>query len=300
MRDFDEGTDAGAQMHNSTLTYRFCSHGSCFTNNKLADGATSKLSGLRVETVLKKNMTPRPKKSKARGVHTGESCRFVLKITPNSKVRHRRTPPSVFISTNPSDVNVGHLTDLFSSANLSCHRFPKLDQNGRVEPVEPEKLRIALSHSSVVVSAFNSPFPSFPFPLPMPMVGLVGECTSNTSGGGQLVGFGRAVSDNGLTASIHDVVVLPSLQGLGIGRRILSRIIRVLCSRGIYDISALCSEKERLFFEACGFGDDILMSTTMMYAKAPFEHNTKGDKNVVPAGRKLLLVPPSREASHLR
>jgi hypothetical protein len=40
---------------------------------------------------------------------------------------------------------------------------------------------------------------------------------------------------------------------------------RVLHNRGIFDISALCTEKERPFFEACGFGDDAMGSTTMMY-----------------------------------
>ncbi|CAD6272516.1 unnamed protein product [Miscanthus lutarioriparius] len=41
----------------------------------------------------------------------------------------------------------------------------------------------------------------------------------------------------------------------------------VLHSRGIYDISALCTEKERPFFEACGFGDDMMGSTTMLYTR---------------------------------
>lgn len=83
----------------------------------------------------------------------------------------------------------------------------------------------------------------------------------------RLVGFGRAVSDVGLTASVHDVVVHPSLQRRGIGRKILEKITRVLHSRGIYDISALCTGKERPFFEACGFDDDAMGSTTMMYTR---------------------------------
>ncbi|KAL5711560.1 hypothetical protein ACHQM5_021997 [Ranunculus cassubicifolius] len=191
---------------------------------------------------------------------------------------HRSKPPPVIISTNPSHINLLQLTDLFTSANLSCHRFPNLDPSstGRVEPVDTNKLRLALSHSSVLVSVFQSQF----------------SLQWNRQ---QLVGFGRAVSDDGLTASIHDVVVLPSLQGLGIGRRIVNRIVRVLTSRGIYDISALCSNKERLFFDACGFGDDILASTTMIYTKhpPPSTCGSGGDKIVgVSAGRKLLLVPP--------
>ncbi|KAL5711557.1 hypothetical protein ACHQM5_021994 [Ranunculus cassubicifolius] len=194
----------------------------------------------------------------------------------------RRSKPPIIISTNPSHINPHQLTDLFTSANLSCHRFPNLDPStGRVEPVDTNKLRLALSHSSVLVSVFQSEFQF-----------SVLQWNNNRQ---QLVGFGRAVSDHGLTASIHDVVVLPSLQGLGIGRKIVNRIVRVLTSRGIYDISALCSNKERLFFDACGFGDDILASTTMIYTKhpPPSTCGSGGDKIVgVSAGRKLLLVPP--------
>lgn len=64
-------------------------------------------------------------------------------------------------------------------------------------------------------------------------------------GNGDLVGFGRAVSDLGLTASIYDVMVIPSLRRMGIGRMIVQRLIRRLYNKGIYDISALCSEEEQ-------------------------------------------------------
>lgn len=38
-----------------------------------------------------------------------------------------------------------------------------------------------------------------------------------------LAGFARATGDRALTASIHDVVVLPELQGLGLGRKLLAK-----------------------------------------------------------------------------
>lgn len=107
---------------------------------------------------------------------------------------------------------------------------------------------------------------------------------------GTLVGFGRAVSDGGLTASIYDVVVIPSLQGMGIGKMIVKRIISVLTSRGIYDIAALCSHEERLFFEACGFGEDSLGATTMMYARTA--SSCEANHMVKHVGRKLLVAPP--------
>ncbi|KAI3517518.1 hypothetical protein L1887_16733 [Cichorium endivia] len=205
-------------------------------------------------------------------------------------IHHRRPPsPPIFISTNLSDVNPIHLRDLYSSCNHSCHRFPNISSDGRVEPVDVDKLRIALSYSSVVVSVFARP---------ETVTSLPGNLNSGvdwyqrmiplTPFSGELVGFGRAVSDNGLTASIYDVMVMPSLQGRGIGRMILQRIIRLLTNKGIYDIAALCSPQEMDFFKACGFGDDELGSTTMMYTRS-------GNYMVKSAGRKLLMVPPLRK-----
>ncbi|KAL3521343.1 hypothetical protein ACH5RR_019492 [Cinchona calisaya] len=223
-----------------------------------------------------------------------------LKITNQSS----SPPPPLYISTNPSDVNPRQLQDLYALCNHSCHRFPNLDSDGRVEPIDITKLRIALSHSPVVVSVFTKP----EFANNFSTRTEVGAKSSGIGGdwiqrvmpvmpvmpdNGQLVGFGRAVSDLGLTASIYDVMVIPSLQGRGIGRRIVQRIIRMLTSKGVYDISALCSDKERLFFKACGFGEDILGSTTMMYTGT--SSYSDADQMVIYAGRKLLLVPPLRE-----
>jgi hypothetical protein len=55
---------------------------------------------------------------------------------------------------------------------------------------------------------------------------------------------------------------------MGIGKLIVNRIVRLLTSRDIYDIAALCFEDERPFFKACGFGDDRMGSTTMMFTKS--------------------------------
>ncbi|XP_071686262.1 GCN5-related N-acetyltransferase 3, chloroplastic [Rutidosis leptorrhynchoides] len=223
--------------------------------------------------------------------HTLPPAKIFNNHKPSLHHRNRRPPtPPIFISTSISDINPVHLRDLYSSCNHSCHRFPNLLSDGRVEPVDVDKLRVAVSNSSVVVSVFTRP----------EVVTALSENLDRGSGGdwyrrmipltplsGQLVGFGRAVSDHGLTASIYDVMVIPSLQGRGIGRLILQRIIRLLTNKGIYDIAALCSDQEMDFFKACGFGDDILRSTTMMYTRT-------GNHTVKRAGRKLLMVPPLR------
>lgn len=49
----------------------------------------------------------------------------------------------------------------------------------------------------------------------------------------------------------------------------------------------------RPFFEACGFGNDILGSTVMMYTRT-LSTDSEGNQMVKRAGRKLLLVPPFR------
>lgn len=122
---------------------------------------------------------------------------------------HRRPPsPPIFISTNLSDVNPIHLQDLYSSCNHSCHRFPNISPDGRVEPVDVDKLRIALSHSSVVVSVFARPETVTSLPENLNTGGdWYRRMIPLTPFSGKLVGFGRAVSDNGLTASIYDVMV---------------------------------------------------------------------------------------------
>ncbi|XP_065870693.1 GCN5-related N-acetyltransferase 3, chloroplastic [Euphorbia lathyris] len=196
-----------------------------------------------------------------------------------SNLKSTRLP--LFISTNPSLINPDDLKELYTRCNHSCHRFPAVDRNGKVvEAVDLKKLRVALSHSSILVSVFcnlrdvvvndkerevregDGPLMGLGDVLrtfmPLPLV---------SPADAQLVGFGRAVSDLGLTAAIYDVMVTPSLQRRGIGKMIVNRMIRMLTSRDIYDISALCSVNERLFFKACGFGDDILGSTTMMYTR---------------------------------
>ncbi|XP_068669343.1 GCN5-related N-acetyltransferase 3, chloroplastic-like [Aristolochia californica] len=214
---------------------------------------------------------------------------------PPSSYSKKQNPPPIFISTNASHISLLHLQRLYQSVNLSPERFPRLNENGCVEPVNLDKLRIAVSNSSVVVSVFcKRDFSEGDGGKRLEEFGLSGLIESAmpvSETNGELVGFGRAVSDNALTASIYDVMVIPQLQRIGIGRRIVNRIIRVLTNGGVYDISAICSEQERLFFTACGFGNDVLGSTTMMYTRTPLNYSDHQDL-VKHAGRKLLLVPP--------
>ncbi|CAA6654572.1 unnamed protein product [Spirodela intermedia] len=205
--------------------------------------------------------------------------------TPQNPNKKSRKAPPITISTNRSCIDVVHLRELLHASGHSCYRFPL-------------SLSRAVAHSPVVVSVFCKS--NFPFGDQDPggisrftgFEQMFERAVSVPDPDSLLIGFGRAVTDGGLTASIHDVVVMPSLQRLGIGRKIVQRLVRVLTSREIYDISALCSTEERLFFRACGFGDDMLGSTTMMYTRtAP--SGQEGESMTKQAGRMLLLAPPS-------
>ncbi|KAF3327330.1 acetyltransferase NSI [Carex littledalei] len=215
-----------------------------------------------------------------------------IKPQSQSQSKTKPRPPPLSISTSRSSVDPVQVQHLFASCGHSCHRFPRTGPDGRTELVDLRKLRVALAHSFVVVSVFckarfleGGQERQDSGPLGYGLGDLFGDSDQS------LVGFGRAVSDCGLTASIHDVVVIPSLRRRGIGRKIVDRIIRILVSRQIYDISALCTEKERLFFEACEFGDDSLGSTTMMYTRSPGP-TSDNDDVMITAGRMQLLVPP--------
>lgn len=133
----------------------------------------------------------------------------------------------IYISTDPSHVNLQELSELYDRCNHSCHRFPEVDpKTGIVEEVmDLDKLRIALSHSCVVVSVFCKPQHVNVDQIrnqeeqkkkkKTNKLGLFGDLVESVMpvvipSDGQLVGFGRAVSDLGLTASIYDVMVLVS------------------------------------------------------------------------------------------
>ncbi|KAL8137406.1 hypothetical protein V2J09_003407 [Rumex salicifolius] len=213
-------------------------------------------------------------------ISTGKCLSF---LSPNAKTKASPPPIPIFISTDRSAVDLRCLSSLYSSCNHSNHRFP---DPADPQPASLHKLGIAIAHSSIVVSVFTKPDDAGR--------GSFGSIWSPLSPeNGRLVGFGRAVSDMGLTAAIYDVMVVPGLRRMGIGRLIVQRIVRMLTNKDVYDISALCSDQDSLFFKACGFGDDVLGSTTMMFGTSPSTHNSESDL-IVKAGRRLLLAPPPR------
>ena len=125
----------------------------------------------------------------------------------------------IFISTLKKDVNLEELRQLYSRCDHSCDRLSK---NGS-GIVDMKKLRTAVSHSDVVVSVFCKPHhtalveddeqESLSSSLrkqnkdESSLGDMFQEVLPLAPSNGQLVGFGRAYSDYGLTASIHDLIV---------------------------------------------------------------------------------------------
>ncbi|KAJ1262484.1 hypothetical protein BS78_09G111300 [Paspalum vaginatum] len=145
--------------------------------------------------------------------------------------RARAPPPPISISMNPALVDPSHLQALMLACAHSCAlRLSPAVSASHVEPVDLRKLRRALAHSFIVVSAFcGARFLTDDSDGEGDGQRLLGLGLNLALGLGRqeeqrLVGFGRAVSDLGLTASVHDIVVHPSLQRRGIGRKIVGKI----------------------------------------------------------------------------
>jgi len=137
-------------------------------------------------------------------VKTRTRTRRITKTTHKQKTLSTPLLP-LFISTNPRHLNPHHLQNLCSVCNHSFNRFPNLKISDTPEPVDINKLRIALSHSDVLVSVFCKPH--HVDGLDKSLSSVVDFFTPVSPERDLLIGFGRAVSDFGLTASIYDVMV---------------------------------------------------------------------------------------------
>lgn len=57
-----------------------------------------------------------------------------------------------------------------------------------------------------------------------------------------LAGFARATGDCALTASIHDLAVLPELQGLGLGRKLLAKATNQVMTAKVFSSADILPE----------------------------------------------------------
>jgi len=70
---------------------------------------------------------------------------------------------------------------------------------------------------------------------------------------GRLLGFARVISDGCLHAYIKEMIVQPEVQGMGIGRELLLRLLARCQAQGIRDIQLFAAAGKSGFYRALGF-----------------------------------------------
>jgi len=87
---------------------------------------------------------------------------------------------------------------------------------------------------------------------------------------GQLVGFGRALSDGAYQAAVYDVAVLPEFQGRGLGKLIMKNILERVAG---CNVILYASPGKESFYRKLGFR---LMKTGMALFSKPELMKEKG------------------------
>lgn len=67
---------------------------------------------------------------------------------------------------------------------------------------------------------------------------------------------------------MHNVVVHPDYQGIGIGSNIIKQLLAQSCSMGICEVGAVVPHQLQDFFGRCGFGEDSEATLPMKYSKS--------------------------------
>ena len=86
---------------------------------------------------------------------------------------------------------------------------------------------------------------------------------------GQLIGFGRAISDGLIQAAIYDIAILPSYQRLGIGKQIIGKIVSSLpgCSFILYASPGKEPFYEKLKFRRMKTGMALFVKADIMTSR---------------------------------
>ena len=70
---------------------------------------------------------------------------------------------------------------------------------------------------------------------------------------GNLIGYGRIISDGVHHALIVDLIILPKYQGNGIGSNILKKLLKKCTKKNIRDIQLFSAKGKFKFYENFGF-----------------------------------------------
>jgi len=80
----------------------------------------------------------------------------------------------------------------------------------------------------------------------------------------RLVGFARAAGDYSLVATVHDVAIHPDLRGLGVGARLMKKIVTQVNQAEVGDVGLVAPSEVRPFFRGCSFDLDREESVPMV------------------------------------
>ncbi|KAL0018792.1 hypothetical protein WJX79_000980 [Trebouxia sp. C0005] len=179
------------------------------------------------------------------------------------KSQRLKVLPRIQYSTNVQHIDCEELLLLMDTAGLA---FDKCTAPGKISDEPPpadkagrlQKLRHAIEKSMTVViaSVMEDKLPSYKE--------LHEECSQSSTDDWSwvtarrqrkkrkvLAGFARATGDGALTATIHDLVVLPELQGLGLGRKLLAKATTQVRNRtGTTDIGLASDPASYGFFSS--------------------------------------------------
>lgn len=69
----------------------------------------------------------------------------------------------------------------------------------------------------------------------------------------QLIGFGRIVSDGTYQTFICDVMIQPSYQAQGVGKKVMTALVQHCQQQGMKSIQLFCAPGKKPFYEKLGF-----------------------------------------------
>lgn len=217
------------------------------------------------------------------------------------KSQRLKVLPRIQYSTNVQHIDCEELLQLMDTAGLAFDKCnapgkisddcPSADKAGRLQ-----KLRhvIGKSMTLVIASVMEDKLPSYNEPHEERSQSSTDDWSWVTARRQRkkrkvLAGFARATGDGALTATIYDLVVLPELQGLGLGRKLLAKATTQVRNRtGTTDIGLASDPASYGFFSRCGFDLDREQSTFMTFVKGTRQLDVSHQLQSKPSLLKLL------------
>ncbi|KAG6515356.1 serotonin N-acetyltransferase 2, chloroplastic-like [Zingiber officinale] len=148
--------------------------------------------------------------------------------------------------------------------------------------LESRGFRVRRSPGGLDVAALNEVFARVGFPRRDPerlrrALGHAGEAVVwiEELGGGKPVAFARATGDGVFNAVVWDVVVDPSLQGTGLGKAVMERLVADLRATGVSNIALYAEPRVVGFYRLLGFAADPDGVRGMVLSRKNFQKQRK-------------------------